>query len=193
MQAALQASMIHLDARVHSISELDDIDALVRIYRPRILRFVICSISDVDLAESITQDCFLKAYAGRASFRGDCAVSTWLFGIANNLIRDHYRSKKFQFWRKARATAVDAVEMADYLPNMESSPEKRILAKEQVAKVAKAVEHLSVNQRKVFLLKFIEEIEVTDIAEMTGMPLNTVKTHLRRAVLAVRANLRGKP
>ena len=96
--------MIHLEDRVNVISELDDIDELVRLYWPRVLRYVTFSIGDRDLAESITQDCFLKAYKGRASFRGDCAVSTWLIGIANNLVRDQLRLKKFQFWRKANAT-----------------------------------------------------------------------------------------
>ena len=84
MQITFDASMIHLKDQVNVISELDDIDELVRLYWPRVLRYVTFSINDRDLAESITQDCFLKAYRGRASFRGDCAVSTWLIGIANS-------------------------------------------------------------------------------------------------------------
>ena len=108
MQIAINASMIHLERQVTAISELDDIDALVAVYWPRVLRYVTFSINDPDLAQSITQDCFLKAYNGRASFRGDCAVSTWLISIANNLIRDQIRLKKFQFWRKARATSLPA-------------------------------------------------------------------------------------
>jgi len=72
MQLALDANMTNVQVPAErSSSELDDIDALVRTYRPRLLRFVTFSIGDADLAESITQDCFLKAYNGRASFRGD--------------------------------------------------------------------------------------------------------------------------
>ena len=171
------------------LSELDDIDALVGLYRPRLLRYVTFSIGDQDLAETITQDCFLKAYNGRASFRGDCAVSTWLFSIANNLIRDQLRTKKFQFWRKARATAVDVAEMSSFLPSGESSAEARLLAQERTRQVAGALEDLSPNQRRVFLLRFSEELDLAEIAEATGMPVNTVKTHLHRAVTTIRSRL----
>lgn len=171
------------------LSELDDIDALVGLYRPRVLRYVTFSIGDQDLAETITQDCFLKAYNGRASFRGDCAVSTWLFSIANNLIRDQLRTKKFQFWRKARATALDVTEMASFLPSGASSPETRLLAQERTRQVVTALDDLSVNQRRIFLLRFSEELDLAEIAELTGMPINTVKTHLHRAVSAIRTRL----
>jgi RNA polymerase sigma-70 factor, ECF subfamily len=189
MQITFDASMIHLKDQVNVISELDDIDELVRLYWPRVLRYVTFSINDRDLAESITQDCFLKAYRGRASFRGDCAVSTWLIGIANNLVRDQLRLKKFQFWRKANATSLDITELASFLPSGESSPEARLLARERSEQVKEALNGLSVNQRKVFLLKFFEEMTLDEIATMTGMPINTVKTHLYRAVTAIRTQM----
>jgi len=189
MQITFDASMIHLKDQVNVISELDDIDELVRLYWPRVLRYVTFSIGDRDLAESITQDCFLKAYRGRASFRGDCAVSTWLIGIANNLVRDQLRLKKFQFWRKANSTALDITELASFLPSGESSPEARLLARERSEQVKEALNGLSVNQRKVFLLKFFEEMTLDEIATMTGMPINTVKTHLYRAVTAIRTQM----
>jgi len=189
MQIAMDAFMIHLDSKVSLISELDDIDELVRLYRPRILRYVVYSIKDQDLAETITQDCFLKAYNGRASFRGDCAVSTWLMSIANNLIRDQLRTQKFLFWRKARTTAVDVHEMASFLPSGESSAETAILARERLGLVVAALETLSVNQRAVFIMKFSEEMDPSEIALATGMPVNTVKTHLHRAVTAIRNKL----
>jgi len=189
MQIAMEASMIGQGAAVSIITELDDIDALVRLYRARVLRYVAFSIGDHDLAETITQDCFLKAYSGRATFRGECAVSTWLFSIANNLIRDQLRTQKFHFWRRARATSIDVHEMASFLPNCESSAETSMLARERLRLVSEAVEKLSVNQRKVFIMKFSEELELSEIAFATGMPLNTVKTHLHRAISAIRAKL----
>ena len=153
---AIDASMIYPGHRVNVISELDDIDALVAHYWPRVFRYVSFSINDTDLAQSITQDCFLKAYKGRASFRGDCAVSTWLISIANNLIRDQVRLKKFQFWRKAQASALDVTEMASFLPSDESSPESRLLVRERTEQVKAALDELSVNQRRIFLLRFFE-------------------------------------
>ena len=172
-----------------AISELDDIDGLVRTYRSRILRFVTYSTGDPDLAETITQDTLLRAYMGRANFRGDCSVKTWLTGIAINVTRDHLRSAKFKFWKQAHATAIDVHEMASFLPAAGSSPERQILAKEKVKLLSKALESLSPKQRTVFLMKFAEEIPVVEIGQILKMPVNTVRTHLHRALIAVRAQL----
>ena len=189
MQTALAAEGIRLARRDRAISELDDIDALVRIHRVRLLRFVTFAIGDEDAAASIVQDSFLKAYARREHFRGDCSVPTWLTSIALNLVRDHQRTRKLQFWRKAARTATDVMEIASVLPGKESSPETQLLAREKAAEVATAMASLSVNQRTVFLMRFSEEMELAEIATAMNMPVNTVKTHLHRAVRAVRARV----
>src|ERR1700679_2754314 len=191
MQLALDATLTNVQAAERSGSELEDIDAVVRTYRPRLLRFVTFSIGDADLAESITQDCFLKAYNGRANFRGDCSVSTWLTSIAVNLIRDQQRLQKFRFWRQARATAIDVADAANFLPSHESSPESRLLVKEKAAQVYAALQNLSPNQRTVFLMRFAEDLELSEIAAITKIPVNTVKTHLHRALKSVRAQVRA--
>jgi RNA polymerase sigma-70 factor (ECF subfamily) len=172
-----------------AVSELDDIDGLVRTYRAKILRFVTYSTGDPDLAETITQDTLLKAYMGRESFRGDCSVKTWLTGIAINVTRDHLRSAKYKFWKQAKTTAIDVHEMASFLPAEGSSPERQVLAKEKVKELSQALESLSQNQRTVFLMKFSEEMAVAEISEVLGMPVNTVRTHLHRALTAVRNRL----
>jgi RNA polymerase sigma-70 factor, ECF subfamily len=191
MQLALDVSIANIQTAERTGSELDDIDALVRTYRPRLLRFVTFSIGDADLAESITQDCFLKAYNGRASFRGDCSVNTWLTSIAVNLIRDQQRLQKFRFWRQARATAIDVTDAATFLPSNESSPESRVLAKEKAAQVQAALQNLSPNQRTVFLLRFAEEMDLSEISAITKIPVNTVKTHLHRGLKSVRSQVRN--
>jgi RNA polymerase sigma-70 factor, ECF subfamily len=193
MQLALNPAMIGCVSDAPTLSELDDIEALDRTYRPRLLRFVAYTTGDQDLAETVTQDCLLKAYNGRASFRGDCSVNTWLTHIAMNLIRDHQRTKKFQFWRKAAKAAPDLSEMASLLPSSGSSPETQMLAHEKAKQVGVALETLSTNQRTVFLMRFIEEMDPQEISRATGMQINTVKTHLRRAVKSVREQLGGRP
>ena len=193
MQMTSEASILFEGrSQVSVVSELDDIDSLVSLYRARLRRYVMAAVRDEDLADTILQDCFLKAYAYRASFRGECAVSTWLFSIANNLIRDHLRTKKFQFWKRAAETAKDVVEMASFLPSGECSPEERLLNQERVRQVGEALGKLSVNQRKVFALRFSEDLDLAEIAQVTGMQITTVKTHLHRAVVAIRANVGGK-
>jgi len=191
MQLAFNPAIIGCVPGETTLTELDDIDALDRVYRARLLRFVAYATGDQDLAETIVQDCLLKAYNARASFRGDCSVSTWLTHIANNLIRDHQRTRKFQFWRKVQKTAPDLSEMASLLPSRESSPETQLLARERAKQVSTALESLSLNQRTIFLMRFIEEMELHEICEATGMQISTVKTHLHRAVKAVRLKLGG--
>lgn len=173
------------------ISELDDIDAFMQAHRARILRFVLFTTRDRDLAESITQDCFFKAYQARASFRGGSNVKAWLMTIAVNLIRDHFRIQKIKFWRTASATAIDVHEMASVLARDESSAESQLIAREQVARLGQIIETLSPKQRIVFLMRFTEEMDVSEIATALGMPMNTVKVHLHRAVKSVRNQLGG--
>lgn len=175
--------------RARAIGELDDIDGLVKNHRARILRFVTYSTGDPDLAETITQDTLLKAWMGRENFRGDCSVKTWLTGIAINVTRDHMRSARFKFWKQARATALDVQELAAFLPATGSGPERQVLAKERVMELSQAVEALSPNQKTVFLMKFVEEMSVAEISQLLGMPVNTVRTHLHRALSAVRRRM----
>ena len=192
MQLALNPAIIGCVPGETTLTELNDINALDRVYRPRLLRFVAYSTGDQDLAETIVQDCLLKAYNARDSFRGDCSVNTWLTHIATNLVRDHQRTRKFQFWRKAAKTAPDLTEMASLLPSRESSPESQILAHERAQMVSAALESLSQKQRTVFLMRFIEEMDPQEISAATGMQINTVKTHLHRAVKAIRLKLGGR-
>jgi RNA polymerase sigma-70 factor, ECF subfamily len=189
MQTIAAAGVLCSLDREQAISELDDIDTLVRTYRARLLRFVAFSVGDADVAESIVQDTFLKAWSARASFRGDCSTSSWLTSIALNLVRDHQRIRKFQFWRKAESTAVDIVDAAGFLPSSEKSPEEQIMVRERAKEVAAVLQQLSLKQRAVFLMRFQEEMDVAEIAVAISMPVNTVKTHLHRAIRAVRESL----
>jgi RNA polymerase sigma-70 factor (ECF subfamily) len=175
--------------RAAVVSELDDINELVRVHQARIRRFVACSTGDPDLAETITQDTLLRAFKGRESFRGDCTLSTWLTGIAINVTRDHLRSRRYRFWKQVKATAADVHEMASFLPSDSVSAERRMLAKERVKELYGVLETLSFNQRTVFLMKFSEEMSVDEISEILGMAVNTVRTHLHRALKAVRSKL----
>lgn len=189
---ARQGIKSSLAGRVRPISELDDIEALVRSHQARLIRFVACSTGDPDLAETIVQDTLLRAYNGRDRFRGECSVSTWLTSIAINVLRDHQRTQRYKFWKKVKATAIDVHEMASFIPSEGSSPEKQMLAKEKVARLAKILETLSHNQRTVFLMKFSEEMTVADISEVLGMSVVTARTHLHRALTAVRSQLGAK-
>jgi RNA polymerase sigma-70 factor, ECF subfamily len=166
---------------------LDDIDSIVAMYEQRIFRFHLVSVRDRDVAQSLTQDTFLRAWNARASFRGDCAISTWLMRIALNLVRDHTRTDRFRFWKRVSETAVDVSDISSHVPHRDSSLESRLIANEQLTLVWESVAQLSERQRNVFLLRFLDELELSEIATITGLPVSTVKTHLYRALATIRA------
>jgi len=170
----------------------EEFSTVVTKHRPQIFRFLLASTRDVDLAETLTQECFLKAHRNWGSFRGDSTAMTWLMRIAINLQKDHWRNRWMQFWRHARTNSVDLDEASDWLPSGERSVEQQLLAKEQVERVWESVKGLSERQRTVFLLRYVEEQELSEIARATGLSEGTVKAHLSRALGRVRAELGGK-
>jgi RNA polymerase sigma-70 factor, ECF subfamily len=172
--------------RDRMIAELADVNTLCATYRSRIYRYALLSLRDPDLAETVTQDCFLRAYKAREEFRGDCSIATWLTRIATNLIRDSTRSRKFQFWKAAGSTAAEVGAVADRLRSPGLSPETSLMVREELRGVWDAVENLPGKQRSVFLLRFVEEMELPEIATAMGLHVGTVKSHLHRALAAVR-------
>ena len=166
---------------------LASIETLHDLYGQRIFRFLLASLRDRDVAENLTQETFLRAWTARDAFRGDCSAATWLTRIALNLLRDHTRTDRFRFWRKVAQTSVDASDLAAHLPHPSTSSESALIAHQQLALVWDTVATLSERQRTVFLLRFVEEMELADIAQVTGLPISTVKTHLYRSLATIRA------
>lgn len=177
----------HSVAQQAPATPLDNMDSIVATYEQRIFRFHLISIRDRDVAQSLTQDTFVRAWSGRSSFRGDCSISTWLMRIALNLIRDYTRTDRFRFWKRVSETAVDVSDISSHVPHRDSSLESRLIASEQMTLVWESVAQLSDRQRSVFLLRFMEELELSEIATITGLPISTVKTHLYRALATIRA------
>ena len=169
--------------------EIEDFDAAARLYWPRIFRFALASLNDRDAAQTVAQDCFLKAYGAREQFRGEAGVLTWLMKIALNLVRDNARNRRLQFWKRAPSSPLDGKEVREWIPDAGIDPERRILVKEQVEAVWTAVARLTELQRTVFLLRCVDELEVPEIARQTGLREGVVKGQLYRALASVRAHV----
>lgn len=165
---------------------LDDLESVVAFHQARVFRFLLAQLRDRDAAETLTQETFLRAWSARASFREDCSIGTWLIRIALNLARDHTRTGRFRFWKRVSNTAVDVADVAASVPNREGTAEMHLIAQEQVQRIWETVAGLTERQRTIFLLRFLEEMEIPEIAEVTGLPLGTVKSHLYRALNIVR-------
>lgn len=177
----------------HSVSQFEgetaaetDFEAIVEIHRPKIFRFLLASLRDADAAECLTQDCFLRAFQGIRRFRGECSINTWLMQIAVNLLRDHIRNRRLQFWKHIQRNGAQGDEPKRWITDRRHSPEAAALLNEQVKAVWEAARTLSDKQRSVFLLRFVEDMDLLEIATVMGMKEGTVKTHLFRALQSIR-------
>jgi len=173
------------------MTALDDFTPLVQLHQQRIYRLLLGIVRDHDAAQNLTQECFLKAYQKRATFRGEANVGVWLLKIAVNLARDHRRSRLREFWHGLFSSSEGLAELGQRLPDPHASQERVLVGREEVAGVWSAAEKLSPQQRAVFILRFVEEMSLEEIAEATSLKLGTVKTHLFRAVRAIRQQCKG--
>jgi RNA polymerase sigma-70 factor (ECF subfamily) len=170
-------------------AEVTDFDALVRAHRPGVFRFLLASLRDRAAAEDLTQECFLRAYRARASFRGEAGARTWLIQIAVNLMRSHVASGRFKFWKRAARNAIDLGEAGDRVGDGLRSPEETALARQKVAAIWSAAGSLPQQQRTVFFLRFVEDMEILEIAVAMGLAEGTVKAHMYRALEVVRSKV----
>jgi RNA polymerase sigma-70 factor (ECF subfamily) len=171
--------------------EFEDFDALVLAEQRRIYRVLLAMLHDPDAADNLTQECFLKAYEHRKRFRGECSVRTWLVRIAVNLARDHVKSRRWQFWRSLFSASDGSEGLLEQIAP-HASPERSFLARERLAHVLSVVEGLPEQQRAVFVLRFIEEMSIEEVAVDTSLRPATVKTHLYRALSAIEGRLKER-
>jgi RNA polymerase sigma-70 factor (ECF subfamily) len=174
----------------HGISA-EAFDALVRTHQRQIYRILLLQLRDADAAETLTQECFLRAYAKRRDFRGEASIGTWLIRIALNLARDHAKRRRVAFWRllgrDRREGDPGARDVA--LPDPDPHPEQRLIARERLAAVWAKVDRLPSRQRTCFLLRYVEEMPIGEIARAMQVEVGTVKAHLAGAVGALRRHL----
>ena len=187
METALTSA---LGAAAQNITA-EEFDAIVRRHQRRVHRFLLMMLRDADEADNLTQECFLRAYQNMSSFRGESSLETWLMQIAANLARDQARNRKVGFWRRLLGLHDgEGEERAERVPAPEATPEQMLLAREEVRAVWEVADQLSRQQRAVFLLRFVEDMELHEIATVLGLQVGSVKTHLFRALQAVRGKLR---
>ena|SRR5215469_366562 len=164
----------------------EEFDALVRRHQRRVHRLLLMLLRDPDEADNLTQDCFLRAYQSMGSFRGECSLETWLLRIAANLARDQVRNRRTSFWKRLLGIGEDEDGWAEKVPARGASPEQAFMAREEVRAVWEAANQLPQQQRAVFMLRFVEDMELNEIATVLGLQAGSVKTHLFRALQNVR-------
>ena len=168
-----------------------DFDHIVRRYQRKVYRVLFLMLKNPEDADNMTQECFLRAYTSMHSFRGDCSVQTWLLRIAVNLARDHARNRRAGFWKRLlRIDEGGAIANGQEPVCVKASPERGMLAREELDAVWRAVDKLSIRQKEVFVLRFAEEMDLKEIAEVLSVRTGTIKAQLFRAVTSVREQVR---
>ncbi len=127
-------------------------------------------------AEDAAQEAFVRAWLGLARFRGESTFGTWLHRIVARRALDHAAARRTHDKREAE------IEAAEMLPEPSGDRRDPLLAR----RLWRLMSRLDPRQRAVVDLFYREELPVRDVAEALSMPENTVKTHLRRARLALR-------
>jgi len=177
-----------LTSNAVSIAEFDEV---VRRHQKRVYRVLFLLLRNADEADSLTQECFLRAYQNIDRFRGECSVQTWLLRIAINLAKDHERNRKFSFWKRFLGFSNEEVHArAIEFPAPGPNPEQSLIERAQVQAVWDAVRELSPQQRTIFALRFVEELELSEIAVVLGLQTGSVKAQLFRSVHTVRRRLK---
>ena len=172
----------------------EDFDTIVVEHQRGLYRLLLSLTRDPDTAATLTQDCFVRAYESRGSFRGEASVKTWLTRIAVNLARDHAKNRRQGFWKRMFASSgTEEHERAEASTSTgEATAERKLIVREQASAMWELVETFTAKQREVFTLRYAEEMELEEIARTTGMKIGTVKAHLSRALSKVREELKGQ-
>jgi len=165
---------------------LENFDEIIRQHQRRVYRVILLLARDADVADTLTQECFLRAFRRRESFRGECSVQTWLLRIATNLVRDHQKSRRVSFWKRLVGLGTEEESIPMQVAAPEASPERALMAREELRAVWDAVETLPQQQRTIFLLRFAQELTLEEVACLLDLQVGTVKAHLFRATGRVR-------
>jgi len=163
-----------------------DFDSLYRTHFSDVHRFVFQLVQNASLADELTQDAFLKAYAAWGSYRGDAPERIWLLRIARNTCLDYLRSPRA---RQAKAPPLDESGEISAMPDREPP-----LTVEQAARQAQMTEcvqefvvSLPETLRSPLILHDMEGLTNAQIAQVLGVSLEAAKMRLHRARARLRA------
>jgi RNA polymerase sigma factor (sigma-70 family) len=165
------------------IARPDDFDAAFRAYFPPVYRFIVRRVGTA-LAEDLAAETFAMAYRRRASFEpGRGSLRSWLYGIAANQVRNHWRAEQHLLALDARL--VPETDVADG----SDAADQRVIAALLAPRLAAALAQINPDQREVLLLHAWAELSHDEIAAALGIAPGTVRSRLSRARTALREQL----
>lgn len=172
----------------HLMVEADEalFKKLVHDHQQRLYRFVVKHIGWGSDAEDITQQAFVEAAHSYATFKGDSELSTWLYGIAMNLVRNYlsrspHRRYTFEDEEALSNTCADCPDPSQQLEHTQA-----------VRALQKALDELPEEMRSVLMLVAYEELSYEEAAVMLAIPVGTVRSRVSRARSALRKRMAAR-
>lgn len=155
---------------------------LVDAHKDRLYRFVLRHIGQATEAEDLAQQAFVEAARTFEHFRGESQLSTWLYGIAMNLVRNHLSRAPHRVYRFEDESALENT--ASGAPD----PEQQCAMTELVGLLELELEGLMPEMREVLLLVAMDDMSYEDAAALLSVPIGTVRSRVSRA----RSHLRSR-
>lgn len=160
-------------------------DAIFDLYHRKVFNVIFRLVGDQDDAEDLTQETFVNAYRAYERFRGDSQVYTWLYRIAVNVCKNRFKQEK-----RASRVRMDSLDepvpgedgpMQRDVPDDSLNPLRAVEAGELRGVIHQAIQELPPEYRVPIVLRELQELSYAEIAEVMGIPVDTVKTRIFRA------------
>ena len=165
---------------------------LITQYQNRLYRYLLRMVWQPSEAEDLFQQTWLRVVEKIRSFDGNRNFDAWLFTLARNLAIDHLRQHRPQSLDEPLANSGDSETAADRIPSRAKAQFECALAAERQKRINEAMAGLPMMYREVLTLRFEEEMKIEEIARVTGVPVSTVKSRLRRSLEQLRYALEAQ-
>ncbi len=154
-------------------------EELVRRYQRPIASYVYRMVGDYEAALDLTQDIFIKIYGSLARYRSEYKFSTWIYKIAYNAAVDYLRRHSTR--EQSLVSEVEGEQKVIPVVSSKLSPEQEYAGKERRLEIESVVSQLPSAYKELIVLRHAQDLSYDEIAEVTGLPLGTVKNRLFRA------------
>lgn len=157
----------------------DGFEALVRRYQRPITGYIFRMLGDYEASLDVSQEVFIKVYNSLSRYSSDYKFSTWIYRIAHNAAIDHMRRNSVSPQSLETENADGTYQLQIESPN--PTPEQDRERSEWRTEIENVVKRLPAAYRELILLRHSQDLSYDEIADVTGLPLGTVKNRLFRA------------
>ena len=190
--AALQTMSDEELMHQFQIGTVEAFDIIVDRFSGRLLNFLGRFVRDQQVCEDLLQETFVRIYRNRYSYQPVAKLSTWIFTIAGNLARSEFRRNKR--WNMLSITPKSRDDESEYDRPLESgyvSPDMETDAAFLDAYIQDALRSIPVNFRELIVFRDVQQLSYDEIAEITGLPMGTVKSRINRGRTKLQKLLKG--